>query len=67
MYTLCFVPDGMTKRDGSSIIYGRSIDAATLEFIYECQVVIGTHRGPTSILDLTVEKALAMASGEAES
>jgi len=57
----------MGERDGSAIIYGSSIDAATLELIKECLVVIGTHRGPASALHLGVEKALAMASGEAES
>jgi len=61
------VPDRMDERDGSAITNGRSIDAAPLKLVEECLVVIGTHRGPASALHLGVEKALAMASGEAES
>ena len=61
------VPDRMDERDGSAIIYGSSIDATTVKLVEECLVVIGTHRGPASALHLGVEKALAMASGEAES
>ena len=49
------VPDRMDERDGSAIIYGSSIDAATLELVKECLVVIGTHRGPASVLHLGVE------------
>jgi len=61
------IPDRMGERDGSAIIYGSSIDAASLELVKECLVVVGTHRGPASVLHLGVEKALAMASGKAES
>ena len=57
----------MDERDGSAITNGRSIDAAPLKLVEECLVVIGSHTGPASVLHLGVEKALAMASGEAES
>jgi hypothetical protein len=45
----------MDERDGSAIIYGSSIDATTVELVKECLVVIGTHRGPASVLHLGVE------------
>ena len=61
------VPDRMGKRYGLSACNGCGIDATTMELVKECLVVIGTHRGPASALHLSVEKALAMASGEAES
>ena len=57
-YKLVFgyvVPDRMDERDGSAIIYGSSIDAATLELIKECLVVIGTHTSPAAIADLMIE------------
>ena len=57
----------MGKRDAPAITNGNSIDATTLKLVKECLVVIGTHRGPVLALHLGVEKALAMASGEAES
>ena len=61
------VPDRMGKRDAPAITNGNSIDATTLKLVKECLVVIGSHRGPASVINLGVEKALAMASGEAES
>ena len=61
------VSDRMGERNSFSIGNGRCIDATTMELVKECLVVIGTHRGPASALHLSVEKALAMASGEAES
>ena len=39
------VPDRMGEGNGPTIIYGSRIDAATLEFVKECLVVIGSHRG----------------------
>ena len=61
------VPDRMGEGNVFSIDNGSSIDAATVELVKECLVAIGSHRGPASALHLGVEKALAMASGEAES
>ena len=49
------VPDRMGKRYGLSACNGYGIDAATLELVKECLVVIGTHRGPASALHLGVE------------
>jgi hypothetical protein len=49
------VPDRMDERDGSAIIYGSSINASTLELVKECLVVIGSHRGPPSVLHLGIE------------
>ena len=49
------VPDRMGEGNGFSIGNGRCIDAATLELIKECLVVVGTHRGPASALHLYVE------------
>ena len=49
------VPDRMGKRDAPAITNGCSIDAATLELVKECLVVVGTHRGPASALHLGVE------------
>jgi hypothetical protein len=57
----------MSERNSFSIGNGRCIDATTMELVDESLVVIGSHRGPASALHLGVEKALAMASGEAES
>jgi len=45
----------MDERDGSAIIYGRNIDAATLELVKEGMVMIGSHTGPASALHLGVE------------
>lgn len=61
------VPDRMGKRYGLSTCYGCDIDAATLEFVDKSLVVVGSHGRPASALHLGVKKALAMASGEAES
>ena len=36
------VPDGMGKRDAPAITNSSSIDAATLELVQECLVVIGS-------------------------
>lgn len=49
------VPDRMGKRYGLSACNGYCIDAATLELVDECLVVIGTHRGPVLALHLGVE------------
>ena len=49
------IPDGMGKRYGISACYGCGIDAATLELVKECLVVVGSHRGPASVLHLGVE------------
>ena len=57
----------MGENDGLAVINGSGIDATTLELVNERLVVVGTHRGPASVLHLGVEKALAMASGKAES
>ena len=45
----------MGKGDGFVIVNGSSIDAATLELVKECLVVIGSHTGPASALHLSVE------------
>ena len=45
----------MGKGDGLAIVNRCSIDAATLELVDECLVVVGTHRGPASVLHLLVE------------
>ena len=50
-----FISDGMSEGNGFSIGNGRSVDAATLEFVDECLVVVGTHTGPASALHLGVE------------
>ena len=57
----------MEESNSLAIINRCGIDAATLELVDECLVVVGSHRGPASALHLGVKKALAMASGEAES
>ena len=49
------VPDRMGKRYGLSDRNGCGIDAATLELVDECLVVVGSHRGPASVLHLGVE------------
>ena len=49
------VPDRMGEGNGFSIGNGRCIDAATLELVKECLVVIGSHTGPASALHLGVE------------
>lgn len=36
----------MGKEDGLAIVNRCSIDAATLELVDECLVVVGSHRGP---------------------
>jgi len=45
----------MGERDGSAIIYGSSIDAAAVELVEECLVVVGSHGGPASALHLGIE------------
>ena len=49
------VPDGMGEGGGFAVIDGRDINAATLELVKECLVVIGSHTGPPSALHLGVE------------
>ena len=49
------VPDRMDERDGSAIIYGRSIDTSTQELVDKSLIVIGSHGGPAAVLDLGVE------------
>ena len=49
------VPNRMGERNDFSIGNGCGIDAATLELVDECLVMIGTHRGPVSVLHLGVE------------
>jgi hypothetical protein len=49
------VPYRMGERNAPTIIYGRSIDAATLELVNECLVVIGSHTCPAGITDLMIE------------
>ena len=49
------VPDRMDKRYGLSACNGCGIDATTVELVKECLVVIGSHRGPASVLHLGVE------------
>jgi len=49
------VPDSMSERNSFSIGNGRCIDAATVELVKECLVVIGSHTGPASVLHLGVE------------
>lgn len=61
------VPNRVSERNSFSIGNGSGIDTATPELVNERLVVIGSHRGPASVLHLGVEKALAMASGKAES
>ena len=45
----------MGEGDGLAVVNGCGIDAATLELVDECLVVIGSHRGPASVLHLGVE------------
>ena len=45
----------MSKGDGLAIKDGSGIDAATLELIDECLVVVGSHAGPASVLHLGVK------------
>lgn len=47
--------DRMSKGNGLAVENGCSIDAATLEFVDECLIVEGSHRGPPSVLHLGVE------------
>ena len=46
---------GMSKTDGLAVIDGTDINAATQEFIYKYQVVIGTHTSPAGIAYLMIE------------
>ena len=45
----------MGEGDGLAIVNGCGINAATLELVDECLVVIGSHTGPASVLHLGVE------------
>ena len=45
----------MGKGDGPAIGNGRDIYGTTLKFVDECLVVIGSHRGPATVLYLGVE------------
>lgn len=49
------VPDGMGEGGGFAVIDGRDINAATLELVDECLIVIGSHTSPAGTADLTVE------------
>ena len=49
------VLDEMSETDDLTIIDSCDINAATLELVDECLVVIGTHSGPAGIADLTIE------------
>lgn len=49
------VTDGMGKREGLAVVDGRDVDAAMLELVDECLVVVGSHRGPASIAYLMIE------------
>jgi hypothetical protein len=45
----------MGKEDGLAIVNKCSIDAATLELVDECLVVVGSHRRPAGIGHLLIE------------
>jgi hypothetical protein len=45
----------MDKRYGLSACNGCGVDAAPLELVKERLVVIGSHRGPASMANLTIE------------
>ena len=45
----------MSEGESLAIIDGSSIDAATLELVEECLVVVGSHRRPASVLYLGVK------------
>ena len=45
----------MCERGGFTITNGCNIDAATLELVDECLVVVGTHTSPAGIADLMIE------------
>jgi hypothetical protein len=45
----------MGEGDDLAIVNGRDINTATLELVDECLVVIGSHTGPASVLNLGVE------------
>ena len=50
-----WTPYRVGKGNGLAIVNGCGIDAATLELVDECLVVVGSHRGPASFLHLGVE------------
>jgi hypothetical protein len=45
----------MGESDDLAIVNGRDINTATLELVDEGLVVIGSHTGPASVLNLGVE------------
>ena len=45
----------MGKGDGLAVKDGSGINAAPLELVEKCLVVVGSHRGPASALHLLVE------------
>ena len=49
------VLDRMSKQYGPSVCNGCGINTATLELVDECLVVVGSYRGPASVLHLGVE------------
>ena len=49
------ISDRLAKGDDLAIVNGSDIDAATLKFVDECLVVIGTHTCPAGITNLTIE------------
>ena len=51
LWTLHWMGEG----DGLAVVNGCGIDAPTLELVDECLVMVGSHRGPASVLHLGVE------------
>ena len=49
------IPDGIGETDGLTIIDRINVNTSSLELIDECLVVKGTHTGPASVADLTIE------------
>lgn len=45
----------MGEGDGLAIIDGSGVNAAALELVDECRVVVGTNAGPASVLYLGVK------------
>ena len=47
--------DGSSEADGFAITNGCNVNAAVLELVDECLIMIGTHTGPASVLHLGIE------------
>jgi hypothetical protein len=45
----------MCERGGFAITNGCNVNAAVLELVDECLIMIGTHTGPASALHLGIE------------